>query len=151
MLVETDSSLPVCLYLVDRANLYLWFPDAATRERLNRVGIETAVDLMLQVDLDLPPRKNPNGALGRRFLRPEKPSPSYLIELLTAIAHALQIDTIDNVRNLQEMEEAQLNYLLYIATVQNNNMDKFMSLEEGAEHDDDEEERNPAARPASVK
>ena len=154
LFVETDSSLPVCLYLVDRANLYLWVPDTATRERLHPLGIKTAVDLMVQVYLDLPPRKNPNGALGRRFLRPEEPLPLYLIEPLTAIAHALQIGTIDNVRNLLELmsDEAQLNYLLYFATVESNNMDKFMALEEDAEEDDDDEdEGNPAMRPASVK
>jgi hypothetical protein len=104
LFVETDLELDVCIYTVDRANLYLFVPDAKIRSGLNRLGIKTCVDLMTQVyDYDL-----------KKWYGPGDDLPPCLVAPLQEIAQVMGLQHSDTLRNLFVMmkDDPKLSYLL---------------------------------------
>jgi hypothetical protein len=104
LFIETDLELDVCIYTVDRANLYLFVPDAKIRSGLNRLGIKTCVDLMTQVyDYE----KN-------KWYEPGEDLPPCLGEPIKEIAQAMGLQHTDTARNLFVMmkDDPKLCYLL---------------------------------------
>ncbi len=98
--VESDLNLESCIYLVDKANLYLYVPDKEIREKLNHHGIKTAVDLMTQVYED-------------DWIEPAAPLPPYLEKALKEIAQALGL-SLEALRNMLALmkDDPKLHYLL---------------------------------------
>ncbi len=99
--VETDINLDTCIYLVDKANLYLYIPDKEIRHQLNHHGIKTAVELMTQV------YENDRWISLEEKLTPE------LDMALTEIAQAMGL-SLASFRNLLTLmiDDPKLNYLL---------------------------------------
>lgn len=108
LFIETDLNLEACLYLIDRANLYLYVPARSIRQDLNRYGIRSAVDLMTLL-YEYNPELGPD-----QWLRPDKPLPDHLKEPLREIAKTMKLEHIDSLRNQMEIMhcDPKLTYLL---------------------------------------
>jgi hypothetical protein len=103
LFVETDLAIDVCIYLVDRAQLYLFVPDKTMREGLNRFGIKTAVDLMTEL-YEYPDT----------WITLADNLPNYMQQPLGEITKVLGMEHIESLRNTLDLMHAdpKLMYLL---------------------------------------
>jgi hypothetical protein len=113
LFVETGLDLEVCTDLVDQANLHLFVPSKAEREGLNRYGVRSAVDLMTQVYAELPPKGQPDGRKGIRFLEPDEELPQHWREPLEGMANVMKLEGVASLRNTIQVltDNAHVTYL----------------------------------------
>lgn len=124
--VETDLNLVVCIDIVDQANLYLYVPEAETRNNLNRLGIRTAIDLMTQLyGFFRKINRNP-GEVEYRFLQLEEELPEHLKDAMAQITKAMKFEDTGALRNLIQMmvENPQLEYILGLWNMMNGHVEK---------------------------
>jgi len=128
--VETDLNLVACFDLVDQANLCLYIPRKEIRGGLNKYGIRTAIDIMTQVYEDFPDPQDPKKVV-TRFLEPGENLPNHLKEPLTKISKTMELESIDELRNMIQMmiDNPQLYYIFGLWNMLSVEVDKSTAEE----------------------
>ena len=133
LFVDTDLAIDVCIYFVDRAQLFLYVPDRTMRDGLNKYGIKTAVDLMTEVYV------YPN-----TWISLSDELPSYMNRPLEELAKILGMQYVDSLRNTIDIMhgDPKLTYLLDFWHKLSRH------IEENSRHLAEETKRIPPARTA---
>lgn len=106
--IETDLNLEACIYLADRANLFLYVPDREIRDKLSHFGIKTAVDLMTQT------YEYDEATGSESWLDTEEEPPPHLAQALEEISRVAGLQSVQALRNLIDTmsQDPKLTYLL---------------------------------------